>query len=220
MMRHVSSERTRAEGDRMSGSNSPTITVKGDPNNPVAMTTDVTADLAVGGGPKPVALNSTSDITIGGGSQPLATEVTLHVPDPVRTESTMDLRSASEIAITRPIETRSDMRLDVQPVVVDMCLTANIGKIPRLAIRRPYDHHLRLKVLGVELFCLDLTGQRNFVIEDLPRRPDVAWGAEHHRPAEDFRHSPWHERESMHPAAAPPGKARPSGPGLRIGLGP
>jgi hypothetical protein len=204
----------------MSGSNSATITVKGDPSNPVGLTADVAADLTVGGGTAPVALKSASDMTMGGGAKPLATEVTLHLPDPVRTESKMDLRSASEIAITRPIETRSDMRLDVQPVVVDLCLTANIGKIPRLAIRRPYDHHLRLRVLGVELFCLDLTGQRNFVIEDLPRRPDVAWGAEHHRPAEGDRHPSGHDREWMHPATAPPGKARPSGTGLRIGLGP
>jgi hypothetical protein len=207
----------------MSGSNSATITVKGDPSNPVGVTADVTADvtagLTVGGGAAPIALKSTSDMTMGGGAKPLATEVTLHLPDPVRTESKMDLRSASEIAITRPIETRSDMRLDVQPVVVDMCLTANIGKIPRLAIRRPYDHHLRLKVLGVEVFCLDLTGQRNFLIEDLPRRPDIAWGAEHHRPARDGSHAPGHEREWMHQATAPHGKVRPSGTGLRIGLG-
>jgi hypothetical protein len=199
----------------MSGSNSATITVKGDPSNPVGVTADVTADvtagLTVGGGAAPVALSSTSDMTMGGGAKPLATEVTLHLPDPVRTESKMDLRSASEIAITRPIETRSDMRLDVQPVVVDMCFTANIGKIPRLAIRRPYDHHLRLRVLGREVFCLDLTGQRNFLIEDLPRRPDVAWGAEHHRPAEGGRRPP-----GRMPAT---GRARPGGTGLRIGLG-
>jgi hypothetical protein len=212
----------------MSGSNSATVTIKGDPNNPIASTTDVTADvnadvtagLTVGGGPNPVALQSTSDMAIGGGDRPLATEVTLHLPDPVRTDSKADLRSASEIAITRPIETRSDMRLDVQPVVVDLCLTANIGKIPRLAIRRPYDHHLRLRVLGVEVLCLDLTGQGNFLIEDLPRRPDVAWGAEHHRPEEGGGHPQGHEREWMYPAAAPSGQAHPKGAGLRIGLGP
>jgi hypothetical protein len=209
----------------MSGSSGGTFKVGGT-GSPVESTTEMSLDGGKDstGASLPVSINSKSDMTIGGGTQPLATEITLHLPDPVRTDSKMDMRSVSEMnmrsvsemAITRPIETRSDMRLDVQPVVVDMCLTANIGRIPRLCIRRPYDHHLRLRVLGVDVLNLDLTGQRSFIIDDLPRRADVAWGAEQHRPAEGHEPPPGHRREWTGPGPA----ARRGGAGLRIGLGP
>lgn len=165
-----------------------TITVLGDASKPV--TVDVAADVdmntTIGGGERPVRMENLSVTTMGGGDKPLATDMTMHTPDVLRTEmksvSELAMRSVSEMAITRPIETTSDMRVDVQPVVVDLSVTANIGKIPRLCIRRPFDHRLRVRVFGVEVLGVDLNGERGMIVTDLPPRPTVAWGGEGHAP--------------------------------------
>ncbi len=109
---------------------------------------------------------------MGGTGTPLATSVSIAVPDPIRTDST----NRTELAVPEPIRTASDMRLDVKPVVLDLCLTAGIGKVPRLSITRPYEHHLSLRAFGLELFGLDLHGQHRMVVDDLPPRPAVVWG--------------------------------------------
>jgi hypothetical protein len=197
-------------GGKGKGTNA-SISITGDANKPVAL--DVAADLdlstTIGGGERPVRMENASDTTIGGGERPLATDMTMRTPDTFRT----DMRTASEFAITRPIETNSDMHLDVEPVVVDLCFTANIGKVPRLCIRRPYEHHLSLRVFGMELLGLDLTGERNMIIDDLPKRADVAWGGEKRQ---------HHDRSSYAEPTivADIPHVPPAGGGLHIRLGP
>ena len=161
-------------------------------------------------------MDTDATVTIGGGDRPLATEMTLRVPDPIRTE----MNSVTQMAITEPIETKSDMRVDVQPVVVDLCVTANIGKVPRLCIRRPYNHHLGFTVMGVEVLGVNLVGERSTIVDDLPPRPAVAFGGEQHidhRPRGSD--GPVRLRPEASPDAPPAGVA-PDGPGIRIRLGP
>jgi len=242
-------------GGGKGGKGGGTITVVGDANKPVTM--DVTADVdmntTIGGGERPVRMENLSVTTMGGGDKPLATDMTMHTPDVLRTEmrsvSEMAMRSVSEMAITRPIETTSDMRMDIQPVVVDLSVTANIGKIPRLCIKRPYEQHLRVRVFGVEVLGVDLHGEKATIVTDLPARPTVAWGGEGHRPrphpqvnvvdvggAHGHSHGPptvdhGSTNEATHgqhwsaphqePFVVPAeGGAGSSGPGLRIRLGP
>jgi hypothetical protein len=211
------------------------ISITGDAGKPV--TVDLAADLTtvIGGGDKPLAM----DTTIGGGERPLATDMTLHTPDTLRSDSTSTmtttstLNSTSDMAITQPIVTDSDMRVDVKPLVVDMCFTANIGKIPRLCIKRPYDHHLSLRVMGMELIGLDLHGQRSMIIDDLPKRPDVVWGSDHGGDigaGDHTRHTHDHEYRHAGPGGPHPthgwssnasgGASVPGSTGLRITLGP
>lgn len=205
------------------------ISITGDAGKPV--TVDLAADMTavIGGGDKPIAM----DTTIGGGERPLATDMTLHTPDTLRSDSTSTmtttstLNSTSEMAITKPIVTNSDMRMDIKPVVVDMCFTANIGKIPRLCIKRPYDHHLSLRVMGMELIGLDLHGQRSTIIDDLPKRPDVVWGTDRGGWHSDHgghggSHDPHGEHaEHAHSSGAHRGAGTvPGSTGLRITLGP
>jgi len=224
-------------GGGKGGKGGGTITVLGDSGKPV--TVDVAADVdmntTIGGGERPVRMENLSVTTMGGGERPLATDMTMHTPDVLRTEmksvSEMAMRSVSEMAITRPIETVSDMRMDIQPVVVDLSVTANIGKIPRLCIKRPYKQHLRVRVLGVEVLGVDLHGEKAMIVTDLPPRPTVAWGGESHAPRQHPRvtlvdvGSDGDHGTSAHgqhePFVVPAdGGAGASGPGLRIRLAP
>lgn len=161
-----------------------TIKVVGASDEPVTIdvSADVDTETRIGGGERPVRMETLATTVLGGGERPLATDMTLRTPDVLRTTSTSttEMRSVSEMAITQPIQTVSDMRMDVQPVVVDLCLTAGIGKIPRLHVRRPYEHHIGLTVLGVKVLSLDLCGERTMIVDDLPRRTSVAWGGEEH----------------------------------------
>lgn len=191
-------------GGKGKGTNA-SISITGDADQPVAL--DVAADVdlstTIGGGERPVRMENVSTTTIGGGDRPLATDMTVRTPDTFRT----DMKSASEI------DAKSDMHLDVEPVVVDMCFTANIGKVPRLCIRRPYEHHLSLRVFGMELLGLDLTGERNIIIDDLPKRADVVFGQEKRE---------YHGRSAYAEPKVVDGTphAPPSGGGLHIRLGP
>jgi hypothetical protein len=227
-----------------------TFEIVGDANKPVTtdMAMDVDMSTTIGGGERPVRMETVTETRMGGTDRPLATDMTVRTPDVMRTETTADMRTSSqlstELAITRPIETRSDMNVDVKPLVVDLAFTANIGKIPRLCIRRPYEHHLRLTVLGVEVLALDRCGEKSTVVTDVPKAPTVVWGGTSDGPAagrtprvtivephghgghpgggheddHDDHHGQRHE--GSHAPYVVPSDAGPGGPGLRIRLGP
>ena len=91
---------------------------------------------------------------------------------PLRTE--MD--TVSRLAITEPI--RTEMQMDVKPVVLDLCINLGINKLPRTTIKRPYHHCLAVSVLGTELASVSLRGQRDVIIGDPEVRPAVAWGSD------------------------------------------
>lgn len=121
------------------------------------VTADVKADL-----------NSQSDIKID--TSNIRTELVL--PQPLRTES--------RFAITDPIVTKStsDFGLDIKPMVMDFCFKFEFGKFPPTCIRLPYQHHFGITLFGIELLGFNFAGESRIMIDDVQKRPQVAWGGE------------------------------------------
>jgi hypothetical protein len=131
--------------------------------------------------------------------------LTLTVPQPIDTSSTLELKpikadlgTTTQLTIeplklelqADPIKTDSSITLDLKPAVIDLCLTANIGKLPNVCIRQPYHHHIGFTLYGTEVWGLTLSGQQDTVIEELNRQPKVAWGgAVTSRPPEERVHA-------------------------------
>jgi hypothetical protein len=76
-----------------------------------------------------------------------------------------------------PLKTNSHLTLDLKPAVIDLCLTANIGKVPSVCIHQPYHHHFGFTLFGTEVWGFTLSGHQETVIEEIDRRPKTAWGA-------------------------------------------
>jgi hypothetical protein len=112
-----------------------------------------------------------------------------------------------------PLKSDQSMTLDLKPAVIDLCLTANLGKLPNVCIRQPYHHHIGFTLFGTEVWGYTFSGQQETVIEELDRQPQVAWrGAVATWPPHRPPHSP-----SASPAPQPP--SRQAG-GLRVRLNP
>jgi hypothetical protein len=116
--------------------------------------------------------------------QPFVTEAVneIKLPQPFKTES------KTEFAITEPIRTDSTSRteLDIKPMVVDLCVNINMGKMPPTCIRQPYQHHFGFTMFGMEVFGFNFAGESKIIIEDHEPAPKVVWGGEQkvsHRPA-------------------------------------
>lgn len=126
----------------------------------------------------------------------------LDIPNPIRTDGT----SRTELAITRPIqsENTSQISLDLKPVAVDLCLNVNMN-LPSKCIRQPYQQHFGITLFGMEIFGFNMSGESRIVIEDLPNKPQIAWGGE----------------QTVSPRTQPQKTQVQSGPdgGLRIRLG-
>lgn len=145
-------------------------------------------------------INGLNDIKVG---------LTLALPQPFKTDGTnsleikpleikplkADIGSNTHLTVDPlkvelqldPIKTDSNMTLDLKPAVIDLCLTANIGKLPNVCIRQPYHHHIGFTMYGAEVWGLTLSGQQDTVVEELNRQPKMAWGGAvtavpHHRP--------------------------------------
>jgi hypothetical protein len=114
-------------------------------------------------------------------------DVTSHWPDQLRTKaettSTATSTSTAKSDLTNdthlrvdPLKTDSSLSLDVKPAVVDLCVTANIGKVPNLCIRQPYQHRIGMTLYGVELWGITFSGEQQMVAEELDRQAHVVWG--------------------------------------------
>ncbi|MBM7808040.1 hypothetical protein JOD57_003877 [Geodermatophilus bullaregiensis] len=209
------------------------IKITGDEGAPVSfdLAGGLTTTTELGGTDRPLQTRS----EMGGTGTPLETGVSIAVPEPIRTELTSrsevavtepirtELTSRSEVAITEPVRTSSDVALDVKPMVVDLCVTAGIGNVPRLCITRPYDHHLSVRALGVELFGIDLIGRRRMIVTDVPARAAEVWGRVTAEPERADRRS----AGLTEPLAGEPAEGRSpwgyrpriAGGGLRLSLG-
>ncbi len=147
-------------------------------------------------------------------------DLKLELPQPFETTNTStielkplkaDLGTNTHLAIdplklelqTDPIKTDSSLSLDLKPAVVDLCLTTNIGKLPNVSIRQPYNLHFGFTLFGMEVWGFSFSGQQETVIEDIHHQPKVVWGG-----------SPVTQPREHH--AEPP--SRQAG-GLRIRLG-
>jgi hypothetical protein len=123
-------------------------------NVPDPITTNATSTLLV---PDPITTNAT-----------VTTTSTLLVPDPIQNDVGLTLD-------VKPLETT----IDVKPLVLDLCTTVNIGRIPETRVRNPYRHHIGLTVFGTEVFGMTFEGEQDIVVEDLHRQPVVVESAEY-----------------------------------------
>jgi hypothetical protein len=148
-------------------------------------------------------------------------DLNLALTQPFKTESELDLEAElatdTHLAIdplklqlqADPLRTDSNLTLDLKPAVIDFCFTTNIGKVPNVCIRQPYQHHFGFTLFGAEVWGFTFSGQQETVIEELDRRPKVVWGGARVTWPPSGPASP--------PAPQPP--TRDAG-GLRIRLGP
>lgn len=159
-------------------------------------------NVGMGGTDKPLS----TVMQVGGTDKPMHTITEMRLPQPLQTEM------STSLAITEPIRTEmtTDARIDVEPVVVDLCLTVGVRDLPRQVIRRPYHRQIGLRLLGVELLGLEWSGESSTIIDDLPSRPHVEGGG---GAASGARGRPHEARETVR--VTPPGAPG----GLRIVLG-
>lgn len=108
----------------------------------------------------------------------LRTELVL--PQPLTLQTDNKSQSRTELAFTEPIrsEGRNEIALDIRPLTVDLCLDVNFGRLPQTCIRQPYRNHFGITLFGVEILGFNLVGESQIFIEDLPKKPHVAWGGE------------------------------------------
>ena len=136
----------------------------------------------VGGGDRPVEIDFGLDdvnVALGGTDRPLHTLAEIKVPDPIKTDSDVDW----DFAVTRPIVSDISSRLDVEPLLVDVCVNVGLTRLPKARIRQPYQSHFGVTILGVELAGFDWNGQYETVIDELAERPHVEPGVHERRPA-------------------------------------
>jgi hypothetical protein len=124
---------------------------------------DVSVTLAV---PDPITTNST-----------YTTTSTLAVPDPITTNSTYT--TTSTLLVPDPIKNDVSSTIDVKPLVVDLCYTVNVGRLPETRVRNPYRHHIGLTLFGTEVLGMTFEGEQDTVIEDLHRQPMIVEGHEY-----------------------------------------
>ncbi len=192
------SEEVAVPGGGGGSSSSETVTVTSTDTGTIDIMglDDVSVTLSV---PDPITTNST-----------YTTTTTLAVPDPIKNDITTksDVGLKSDLTLdVKPLETTIDVKpleatLDLKPVVVDLCYTVNIGRIPETRIRQPYRHHIGLTLFGTEVLGMTFEGEQDTVIEDLHRQPMVVEGRE------------YFEREHRD------GRRRDDGDGLHIRVGP
>jgi hypothetical protein len=179
-----------------------------------------------------VNITSTSSDTVDLiGLNNIQADLTLNLPQPFKTEgvntydikplttdsnATIELKPLSaDLKIEplsadlkiEPLKTDSNITLDLKPVVLDLCLTTNIGKVPNLCIRQPYRHRFGLTLFGVEVWGFSLSGEQETVIDELSPRPQIAATG----------NAVWPPAK---PAAAATAEPQAAGRGLRIRLGP
>ena len=135
------------------------------------------------------------------GLNDIKADLKLELPQPFKTEGAnsldikplkADLGTNTHLAIdplklelqADPIKTDSSMAIDLKPAVIDLCLTTNIGKVPSVCIRQPYQHHIGFTLFGTEVWGFTFSGQQETIVEELNHQPKVVWGeTEHHYPA-------------------------------------
>jgi len=106
-------------------------------------------------------------------------------PDPIKTEFaiTQPIQMETDLNTTMEIKpivmtNNSNVAMDLKPVTFDFCLKLDFGGPPPMCIRMPYSHHFGITLFGVELFGFNFSGESQTILDELPKRPQVAWGGE------------------------------------------
>ena len=152
----------------------------------------------------------------------LKADLTLHTPDTFKTDATntYDIKPLKSDYTYDIKPLKSDytyeikpLQLDVKPVALDLCMTANVGKVPDLCVRQPYRHRIGFSLYGMEVWGFTLSGEQETVVQEMDRRPQVAIAG---APA-SWPPAPRYEPDRDKPKPEPPTR---TGNGLRIRLGP
>lgn len=158
----------------------------------------------------------------------LKADLTLHTPDTFKTDGTntydiKPLKSDYGFDIKplksdytydiRPLQVDDNIKVDLRPVTLDLCMTANVGKVPDLCVRQPYRHRVAFSLFGMEVWGFTLSGEQEMVVQELDRRPQVAIAGAPVNWTPATRHEPSRETIKREPPTR-------TGNGLRIRLGP
>jgi hypothetical protein len=117
--------------------------------------------------PEALKLETDSDVKL---EQSFNSEGTLE------TTSKLDTTSKIDFAVTQPIETESRAELDIKPLALDQCLRISFGPLPPTCVRQPYQQRIGFTLFGVEVFGLNLSGESQVVVTEVPSRPHVVQG--------------------------------------------
>ena len=133
---------------------------------------------------------------------PIRNEFAITQPIDMNTDLDLDLNTVMEI---KPIvmTNNSNVGLDVKPLTLDFCLKLDFGAPPPMCIRQPYSHHFGITLFGTEVLGFNFSGESQTILDELPKRPAVAWGS---------------ERAVKHVSAGHQHKSTGSDSGLRIRL--
>ncbi len=120
-------------------------------------------------------VNATTDIV---GLDDIKARAEIDVVRPIVTQST----GRTELAITEPIVTQNTstsstaLSLDIRPMVIDACTRIEFGSLPETCIRQPYQKHFGFTLFGIEIMGFTMHCEEQFIIQNLPSKPQVAWG--------------------------------------------
>ncbi|MCZ7545130.1 MAG: hypothetical protein M5R40_17110 [Anaerolineae bacterium] len=158
------------------------------------------ADVDVTINPSTTTVNSENTIDIVG-----LDDINLTSNSTLTTNATVDMglddiNLRTELVLPQPLKTQSEidtdltsnMTLDIKPMVLDLCLKLDFD-LPEKCVRQPYNHHFGITLFGVELLGFNFVGESRIILEDLPKRPQVAVGGEHvvaHQPGQRERSAP------------------------------
>jgi hypothetical protein len=134
----------------------------------------------------PITVNTDTTTVEIQGLDNIKTAITLATPAPLKAETKSDLNlqqvfksdSKFDLILPQPLKTESAAELDVKPLALDQCLRISFGPVPPTCVRQPYQQHFGFTLFGVEIFGLNVQGEAQLMVCDLPSKPHVVWGEE------------------------------------------
>lgn len=100
--------------------------------------------------------------------------------DNIRVNSNTDSKNDIRLAITDPIRTDSNnrMELDIKPLQTELCLKLGLDRFPSTKICKPLQRHFGITMMGQEVIGFNYSEEKRTVIEDLGHRSFVVGGPE------------------------------------------
>jgi hypothetical protein len=134
----------------------------------------------------PITVNSNPVTVTLQGLDNVQETLTVQTPQPLKSETKSDFNFPGtirtngnlDLAITQPIRSEAKAELDIKPLALDQCLTIRIAPLPPTKVRQPYQQHFGLTLFGIEWFGINVEGELQVIISDLPRKPSIVWGTE------------------------------------------
>lgn len=97
-----------------------------------------------------------STVTLATADQ-LDSKLTLNTEDPL--ESDLTVRTPEGKAF------ESSVKLDIAPVLSDVCARVTFGPVPKTRIHQPYCHRIGFSLFGLELASVEMRGHLESIVE-------------------------------------------------------